>query len=466
MQHPAVRTFHDLSLVTLPWVGLGVIHWSIGIDTGAGLQPSWLFLALAMFAAAVVSVRRSGLRATFVTGPSNWPRAWWIGGGLAAGAVLISGLGLVTAPVPESAGLVWSRYLRQMIQLLIMGCFVFAPALWTRGERRWRRTILLLGIAAAGQAVYGALQGISFYLPNPAYAELERIFTSNPSILSGSEQLYLGDAFREIPRLRGTVCEPLYLGNFLVMALPWIGLGPLSPRRRIVLSALVAVLLLGTWSRGAWLGLMTQGALLVVLRFVARNRGGGDFAAGRRPLALVGVVVAAMVAAALALGLVFGFGALLLPFERLLQSFSTQDWSNLTRLYSMQAAWRTFLTSPWVGVGWGQYAWHFPIHADPMGLQSQFNWPMVNNFPLQILCETGVIGFAAFGGTTVALARAALRAFRRAGPQRPLVRAALLSVAGVWIQLLTFSQYNLPHIWVAVGLLLAAIRESEREVSP
>jgi hypothetical protein len=34
-------------------------------------------------------------------------------------------------------------------------------------------------------------------------------------------------------------------------------------------------------------------------------------------------------------------------------------------------------------------------------------------------------------------------------------------VAGVWSQLLTFSQYNLPHIWVSLGLLLAALAAGE-----
>jgi hypothetical protein len=43
------------------------------------------------------------------------------------------------------------------------------------------------------------------------------------------------------------------------------------------------------------------------------------------------------------------------------------------------------------------------------------------------------------------------------GPWRIALAAA--SVAGVWSQLLTFSQFNLPHIWVAVGLLLAALRD-------
>ena len=122
-----------------------------------------------------------------------------------------------------------------------------------------------------------------------------------------------------------------------------------------------------------------------------------------------------------------------------------------------------------MGVGWGQFGFHFPLLVDPVGLQSQFAWPVVNNYPLQILCETGAAGFSAFAAGCAAVARSTLRAAspdpaaeRGAGPEaRFAVVAAAAAVVGVWIQLLTFSQYNLPHIWLALGLLVAAIRRSE-----
>ena len=43
-----------------------------------------------------------------------------------------------------------------------------------------------------------------------------------------------------------------------------------------------------------------------------------------------------------------------------------------------------------------------------------------------------------------------------------------LACLGVWLQLLFFSQYNLPHIWVAPGLLLAALADGSdnRETLP
>ncbi len=126
----------------------------------------------------------------------------------------------------------------------------------------------------------------------------------------------------------------------------------------------------------------------------------------------------------------------------------------------MQAAWRCFLAAPWTGVGWGQFGFHFPLLVDPMGLQSQFAWPVANNVALKILGETGAPGLAAFGAGVLVTVRRAWRALRVGDAPRSdahlRVVAAVVAVAGVWSQLLTFSQDNLPHIWVALGMLLAA----------
>ena len=460
MLRRAVHLFYGSSLFTLPWIGLGLVSWLTGVDIGAGLQPSWLLLALAVVLVASVQVKRLGAAAALVDFWSGIPSCWRMGAGLAVLAVLVSGSGLLVARVQEPVWIVGSRYLRQVIQLVVMGFFVLWPALWTRGVSRWSWTIRLLLISALVQAGYGLLQGVSFYHSNWLYPQLERVFTSNPAILSGSCQLYLGNVFRDVPRLRGTACEPLYLGNYLLMVMPWIWVAGQSGRKRGIAGLVLGLLLLGTWSRGAWLGFLVQAVTGVILVFRVRRVRPGDCSPARIPGSnTTRWLFGSLMVLLLGLGLALGPEALLMPLERVLQSFSRLDWSNLTRFYSMQAAWRAFSLSPWVGVGWGQFAWHFPVLADPMGLQSQFDWPMVNNFPLQILCETGVLGFLVFLGSAVGLGRAVLLRLHDPDRSTQMVIPAALAVVGVWTQLLTFSQYNLPHVWVALGLLLAALRD-------
>jgi O-antigen ligase len=451
---------YGASLLTLPWIGVGLVRLLGGVDTGAGLQPAWFLLAIAVILISLSRVRAMGFSNAARDLWQQIPPAWRLGAGLAILAVLVSSIGLLAAPAQQPASVVWSRFLRQFLQLAIMGFFVLWPALWTRGRARWQWTIRLLLVSALIQAIYGLLQGISFYQPNSVYIALEKVFTSNPSILSGSEQLYLGNVFRNVPRLRGMACEPLYLGNYLLLILPWVVMATDRIWKRGLIGAVLVLLLLATWSRGAWMGLLVQVGVGLVLLILWRRNGNLPWPSLRvhrySPIVWIGGLGLIVL---VSLFLVPETASLKMPVERILQSFSKQDWSNLTRLYSMQAAWRAFVAHPIVGVGWGQFAWHFPVHTDPMGLQSQFDWPMVNNFPLQILCETGLQGFLVFLGTGLAICRAVVLRIRRPEFRPGLLLAATLGVAGIWAQLLTFSQYNLPHIWVAVGLLLAALQD-------
>jgi O-antigen ligase len=225
-----------------------------------------------------------------------------------------------------------------------------------------------------------------------------------------------------------------------------------------LLPAAGVILLLLTWARGAYFGAGVSALVAAVLLVRSRTR-----PSWRTWTLRVGLVAGLIAVGVIVVG---GIDSLFLPWQRVLQSFNGGDWSNLTRLYSMQAGWRAFCASPLIGVGWGQFGYHFPLLVDPMGLQSQFAWPVVNNFPLQILCETGLVGFLVFLVATIWLSRRVWGAVspttelgRQLGQEGRLRVVALgTATAGVWSQLLTFSQYNLPHIWVILGLLVASIQ--------
>ena len=107
------------------------------------------------------------------------------------------------------------------------------------------------------------------------------------------------------------------------------------------------------------------------------------------------------------------------------------------------------------------------VLVDPLGLQSQFSWPVVNNFPLKILCETGLVGGGVFLALLGRVGFGVVAAMRRTADRESRRRLLALTAGflAVWIQLPTFSQYNLPHIWVALGLLLAALAESESTIA-
>jgi hypothetical protein len=450
----AADAFFLASLVCLPLIGADLIVLATGRDAGAGLQPAYLLMAIAV-GLRLASLARPGGRAA-AGGVFREPTGRFLGlaGGLAAVVLVVSAAGIIVAPSSVGSSEAWMRYARQVIQVAVMACFAAYPALWTRGDKRWSATFCALAAGLLGQEIYALGQALHFVWPSPLFAAADRVFTSNPAILAGSEKLYLEGHFRDVPRLRGTACEPLYLGNYLLLVLP-LATGLAARRRwaRVVVAA-GAVLLLFTWSRGALLAALAG----LCAWFVLRRRAGLRMPVGR----VVAVVAAALATTAALAALTAGSEALLYPLRRLAQSLDGGDWSNLTRLYSMQAAWRAFLLSPLVGVGWGQFAFHFPLLVDPLGLQSQFTWPVVNNVPLLVLCETGLLGFAALALVSWRLVRTTWRRLAGADPsRRALLAMTAAATIAVAVQLLTFSQYNLPHIWVAPGLWLAALRESE-----
>ncbi len=446
-------------LFTLPWVGMGVIHFFTGRDLGGGLQPSWVFLAFALTVLTLKSSPSVGFFRSGLIFKRLPPPLVLITLGT-FGAVLFSALGIFWAPSLETLTSGTGRWAKQLVQLVIMFSFFWWATLWVRGTRRWQFTLDFLFLGAAFQVFYSLFQGMDFYLTMPWFSSFEKVFTSNPSILSGSERLYLNNVLQEIPRFRGTVCEPLYLGNYLLMVWPFLLVWRRPLIVKLFMGSFLLLLLLLTWSRGAWLGGVGQFFLIGVFFLTGRikNLSANSSMSPRKKRKYLPLVLTVLVLSLPAVDHLTGG----LIFHRLSGTFNNQDWSNLTRLYSMKAAWLAFLQSPVVGIGWGQFAFHFPLLVDPMGLQSQFSWPVVNNFPLQILCETGSIGFITFIGSGFLLflmVRRRLSANFRSITSMSMVFPAAVGVWGVWIQMLSFSQYNLPHIWIGLGLLLSALVE-------
>jgi hypothetical protein len=73
-----------------------------------------------------------------------------------------------------------------------------------------------------------------------------------------------------------------------------------------------------------------------------------------------------------------------------------------------------------------------------------------NNLGLLLLAETGLAGLVLWGAALVPVMRV-----KHAGATRIVVACAVL---GVLVHLATFSQWNLPHLWLLLGLGLGLAR--------
>lgn len=97
-----------------------------------------------------------------------------------------------------------------------------------------------------------------------------------------------------------------------------------------------------------------------------------------------------------------------------------------------------------VGVGWGNFGEH------ARGYKPDLYGPLsiVNNQPLQVLVELGLIGVLAAAIVILSL----VRVFRATATRTRRLAASLL--IGLAVQMQFFSALHLPHVWITLALLL------------
>ncbi len=123
-----------------------------------------------------------------------------------------------------------------------------------------------------------------------------------------------------------------------------------------------------------------------------------------------------------------------------------------SRAVSRDTALGLFKKSPITGVGPGQYGPQINNNQ-----QAYFGWPIVNNEPLEILAETGMVGFVLLLSFLVGLIYAALRRLRtKTWSVEQVVAVGLLGyLFAEAIQYQTFSTLYIIQLWFAIGLLMA-----------
>jgi len=248
--------------------------------------------------------------------------------------------------------------------------------------------------------------------------------------------------------------EPLMFGSYLLASVPLAALAGFARRGfarwwRLSAALLGAACLLGTWSRGAWLGGGIATALLVGLWV----RGWfGPVVRSRILAVLAATILGSLVAFSVVLQ-VMPWEVPDLLFRRLGQSLAGHDMSNMTRIWAWRVAVDMFRDAPVHGQGWGSYGFQFFHYASEAASGAHFGWPVPNNLGLLVLAESGLIGLVLWT-SSLGPALAGLRD-RQQGVLAVFLACALV---GVLVQLGTFSQWNLPHLWLLFGAGLAVSR--------
>lgn len=333
------------------------------------------------------------------------------------------------------------------------------PAMMTHRQGRWLAAALVVG--AVIQAVLGLYQFI--YRIGPEYFVVMGRFM----------------------RASGVFAQPNPYGGFLGLALPlalslalwaWRSFWAQGERRwrdalwggfYTAATLLIGAGLLASWSRGAWLGAVA--GVLIVL--VLRSRQAAVMSA-LAALALVSLLLLGALSPTLApqplverladLPAYFGLT------DVLAQPVTDENFSVVERLAHWVAAQRMWESSPWFGVGAGNYAAVYPAVRLPRWEDALGH---AHNVYLNVLGETGLLGLAAYLALWSGVLVWAWRQARHAGKSAEgrWQTAVAVGVLGMVVHL---SVHNLVDnlfvrgIVVYVGLWLALVHVDRYEVNP
>lgn len=302
-----------------------------------------------------------------------------------------------------------------------------------RAPALWRKTPLDLPVA-----LY-ALGGLAFFALSPergaAHGELNRVLFSAVAFFAASQtaarlpapavpvgawalagaalggyallQTRGGLGPVMVPQLErpiATFGNPIFLAAFLVSsACAAAGLAGGDARRRGLWSAAAALALAGAWTtqtRAAFAALAAVAGLGALLTLRGRARG-----AALGALALAGLAAA--------------------------WHFRTRQWTHGLIWKDTVSLW---LADPWLGCGLGRFHIEFPAFASPalraLWPESKVIINFAHNEYLQVLAETGVVGFALWAGVVVGWGALARDWARRADLPRRALLGGLLAAAG------------------------------------
>jgi len=242
------------------------------------------------------------------------------------------------------------------------------------------------------------------------------------------------------PRLRATLLEPLFFAAYLLTVLPltaWaIHMRKFWSRRVTTLALGVqSIAFLLTFSRAAFIGiLLASGYLLLTSRHRSK------------------IIWSSIIT----LPFLLSIAALLftndtierIAHEQIISSFVPNTgkwWSTLSRLIAVEKAVGAFVQHPILGIGWENFIFYAGKNTISWitGTEQQVLLPEVTVFPLRVLAELGIVGFAIF----LAFVWSLLSTVRK----QSYYAFMMISLAGI---LFFISSVSFPFFWFALGLMM------------
>lgn len=325
------------------------------------------------------------------------------------------------------------------VTVFTVACGMMIPQI-VRSERQLRTLMRVVLAAAVLTSLFGLFQFLG---------DLKGL----PESITGLRTLYT-KAVLGFPRIQSTALEPLYFANYLLI--PTCLLYALFLRRRNIVP---------TWAAFLFLALFATNLALTVSR-------GGYLAAIAGIGAITLLSLRQFLRLRVLLSILLGVALVAILVPRILQlgdvarinveTFTRHvgdiffGASFTERTETIEQARALFWSSPWIGIGPGNFG---PAVATHPMVKPPEGWRIVNNETMELLTETGIFGLLAIIAAVVILFLRSAKIILHA-TQPSVATAAHLGFLGAFIGIIvqyqTFSVLYIMHVWVLIGLLLAA----------
>ena len=119
-----------------------------------------------------------------------------------------------------------------------------------------------------------------------------------------------------------------------------------------------------------------------------------------------------------------------------------------------------FQQHPWFGVGYENYGFYTGNKQYLGLLEFNITWPEVNNYPLRVLTEQGIIGFIAFLFFVAVFFYALFSARKKVSDPflKAVVEGYIAAFVGIAVLLLFTSNIIKPYIWVTLALAIITVK--------
>jgi hypothetical protein len=249
-------------------------------------------------------------------------------------------------------------------------------------------------------------------------------------------------------RLHGFGSEPSHLAFYFAVVLPYV-LMKLIDKRGYVIIALIFLIVFLSFSRTLYGVFLIESFLLIYLinyKYMSSIK-------------LTNFMIIFLVISALLGGI------------ELLSAFDPDSGgSSYTRMMVIYAALQAWLDNNiWIGLGLGQtgfflynYISEFGIYTHELSaVYEHRRWPFIHNLHIRILVETGIVGFTIWLYIWYIFARKVhviiKNKYIKCGIQDNFGYAALTSLIGVFVALLSRENLTNMNIWIALGLAYSYI---------